>query len=144
MNVFSGLHRYDLMINQNKYDIRNQHEKLHLSIYVLAKNFSHPKLICTPPQIYFKEIFPPGPPQVNFGQKRFFTKTYIDRCSFSCWFRISYLFWFIIGSYQCKPLKMFIFYWKITKNHEKFEGVSPFLHQLAIFFSNIFLPFCRE
>ena len=66
------------------------------------------------------------------------------RCSFGRWFQISYLFCFIIISWQRKLLKMFIFYWKTIKNHKKLGGLSHFSHRAETFFSDIFLPFCWE
>ena len=73
-----------------------------------------------------------------------FYEKFMDRYSFSCWFRISHLFWLIIRSYQCKWLKMFIFYWKIIKKSRKIQRCEPFFALIWHCFSNIFYHFVEN
>jgi hypothetical protein len=54
---------------QNKYDIRNQHKKLHQKLYILAKYIFHQNPTCTLPQYWFFEFCPEVPYGPNFSGK---------------------------------------------------------------------------
>ena len=50
MNIFRVFHYHGTPLKQNRYDFRNQREKLHLIMCILAKTIFWPKLTWGPPK----------------------------------------------------------------------------------------------
>ena len=132
------------MIKQNKYDIRNQRPKLHLIIYVSPKIVFWPKLTCGGPRRKFSQSYSCGGPQVSFGQKIVLAKIHMIRCSFSRWFRKSYLFCFSMCHDSEKREKYSFLIEKSSKTMKNRRYSSRLVPSVPYFYTIFFNHFVEK
>jgi hypothetical protein len=70
--VFGGFNHYIFVYDQNRYDIRNQHQKLTQITYFLKKKI-FVKIVPVLPFSFFWAISPVVPPTCGFEKKEFFS-----------------------------------------------------------------------